>query len=205
MEMSWLYLVLCVGAVICAYRAMRTTRILVATLYLACISAIVSIMLYMLKAYQVAAIELSVGAGLVTVLLVYAISVIGDDAYDPASIIPKPLAIVVTLAAALLMGVLALPLVGLSGGGDAATAIVSMRSVLWQQRALDVWIQMVLIFSGVMGMLGLLAEGKSRQRSGLHTLTEIKGQVPQSQEYVQANQTSLAEKTAPQASPEGKA
>ncbi len=205
MEISWLYLVLCVGAIVCAYRAMRTTRILVATLYLACISAIVSIMLYMLKAYQVAAIELSVGAGLVTVLLVYAISVIGDDAYDPASLIPKPLAIVVSLAAALLLAGLALPLVGITGGGDEATATVSMRSVLWQQRVLDVWIQMVLIFSGVMGMLGLLAEGKSRQRSGLHTLTEVMGQVPQSQEYIQADQPRLAEKTPPQASPEGKA
>jgi hypothetical protein len=31
---------------------------------------------------------------------------------------------------------------------------------LWQQRVLDVWIQMVLIFAGVLGILGLLAEGK---------------------------------------------
>jgi hypothetical protein len=32
---------------------------------------------------------------------------------------------------------------------------------LWEQRVLDVWIQMVLIFAGVLGILGLLAEGKS--------------------------------------------
>jgi hypothetical protein len=30
--------------------------------------------------------------------------------------------------------------------------------VLWQQRALDVWVQMVLMFAGVLGVLGLLAE-----------------------------------------------
>ena len=45
---------------------------------------------------------------------------------------------------------------------------------------------MVLIISGVMGMLGILAEGKTRQRSGLHTLVEVRGQVPQSEEYIQA-------------------
>jgi hypothetical protein len=30
--------------------------------------------------------------------------------------------------------------------------------VLWGTRVLDVWIQIVLIFSGVMGVLGLLSE-----------------------------------------------
>jgi hypothetical protein len=29
---------------------------------------------------------------------------------------------------------------------------------LWQSRVLDVWIQIALIFSGVMGVLGLLSE-----------------------------------------------
>jgi hypothetical protein len=29
---------------------------------------------------------------------------------------------------------------------------------LWESRVLDVWIQIVLIFSGVMGVLGLLSE-----------------------------------------------
>ena len=31
-------------------------------------------------------------------------------------------------------------------------------AALWQNRVLDVWIQIVLIFSGVMGVLGLLSE-----------------------------------------------
>jgi hypothetical protein len=30
--------------------------------------------------------------------------------------------------------------------------------ILWQQRVLDVWIQIALIFSGVLGVLGLLSE-----------------------------------------------
>ena len=110
MENQWLFLVLVVGAILCAYRMMVSTRILVATLYLACISALVSIMLYLLGGTQVAAIELSVGAGLVTVLLVYAISVVGDDALDPASIVPKPLAMISVLAAAVFLAWLAIPI-----------------------------------------------------------------------------------------------
>ena len=178
----WLFIGLIAGAFFCSYRMIASTRILVSALYLACISALVSILLYLLGGKQVAAIELSVGAGLVTVLLVYAISVVGDDALDPASIVPKPLAIFVVLVSAVLLAGLALPI----GVASSPLPAISMQSVLWEQRVLDLWIQMILIISGVMGMLGILAEGKSRQRSGLHTLVEVRGQVPQSEEYVQA-------------------
>ena len=187
MDNMWLFMILVIASILCAYRMMVSTRILVATIYLACISALVAIMLFMLGGTQVAAIELSVGAGLVTVLLVYAISVVGDDALDPASIIPKPLAMIVVLAAAVLLAWLAIPL-GINLSPEPA---VSMQVALWEQRVLDLWIQMVLIISGVMGMLGILAEGKSRQRSGLHTLVEVRGQVPQSAEYIQARAVAM--------------
>jgi uncharacterized MnhB-related membrane protein len=189
MENAWLYLILVLGAILCAYRMIVSTRILVSTIYLACISACVSIMLYLLGGTQVAAIELSVGAGLVTVLLVYAISVVGDDAIDPASIVPKPLAMIAVLASAVLLAVLAVPV----WINAEPVQVIPMQVVLWEQRVLDLWIQMVLIISGVMGMLGILAEGKSRQRSGLHTLVEVRGQVPQSEEYIQAKVGGLAD------------
>lgn len=64
------YVLLLVGAIFCAYRAIVSKRILTSTIYLACISALVSAVLYLLGAPQVAVMELSVGAGLVTVLLV---------------------------------------------------------------------------------------------------------------------------------------
>src|SRR5215216_1447269 len=80
------------GAIVCAYRAIVAKRILSATIYLACISALISAVLFLVGATQVAVMELSVGAGLVTVLLVFAVSVVGDDAVDPPSIITKPLA-----------------------------------------------------------------------------------------------------------------
>lgn len=152
--------ILVVGAVICAYRAMTEARILSATIYLACVSAAVAMMLYLLGAYQIAVIELSVGAGLVTVLLVYAISVVGDDATDPGPVIPRPVAVGLALLTAVMLGYMAysLPSKVLAG------RVPPLIRALWEQRVLDVWIQMVLIFAGVLGILGLLAEGKQAHR-----------------------------------------
>jgi len=151
---SLYYLLLSLGAAFCAYRAMISHHLLPSALYLACVSALATVMLYMLGAHEVAVIELSVGAGLVTVLLVYALSVIGEDTFDPASIIPKPFAFLLVAAIALLVGWMAYPLVT----QPAVNGKVLLADVLWKQRALDVWVQVALIFSGVMGVLGLLSE-----------------------------------------------
>jgi len=148
------YAVFLMGAVFCAYRAIVAKRILTATIYLACISALVSATLYLLGAAQVAVMELSVGAGLVTVLLVYALSVVGDDAMDPASVIPKPLAFCLVGLVAAILGWMAFPAIRTT----AAVGEFELANALWQNRVLDVWIQIALIFSGVMGVLGLLSE-----------------------------------------------
>jgi uncharacterized MnhB-related membrane protein len=147
-------------AVFCAYRAMIARRILNATLYLACISASVATVLYLLGAQEVAVIELSVGAGLVTVLLVYALSVVGEDAIDPKSIVWKPLAFV--MAAGVMIGLLGLayPM----AEGQTSVGTVRLATVLWEQRGLDVWIQIGLIFSGVLGILGLIAESAAPKK-----------------------------------------
>ena len=155
---SMQYAVLLLGAIFCAYRAIVAKRILSATIYLACISALTSAILYLLGAAQVAVMELSVGAGLVTVLLVYALSVVGDDAMDPASVIPKPLAFAVVGLTAVLLGWMAYP--ALQSTVEAGSS--NLAAILWQDRVLDVWIQIALIFSGVMGVLGLLSEQPPR-------------------------------------------
>jgi uncharacterized MnhB-related membrane protein len=156
------YSVILLGAVFCAYRAILAKRILSATIYLACISALTSAILYLLGAAQVAVMELSVGAGLVTVLLVYALSVVGDDAMDSASVIPKPLAFTLVGLTTVLLGWMAYPAIPSFIERESLTLAIS----LWQSRVLDVWIQIVLIFSGVMGVLGLLSEktpGRSQE------------------------------------------
>ena len=154
--------VILLGAVFCAYRAIVAKRILSATIYLACISALTSAILYLLGAAQVAVMELSVGAGLVTVLLVYALSVVGDDAMDPASVVPKPIAFALVGMTAVLLGWMVYPAIPAYFEHGSMTLAIS----LWQSRVLDVWIQIALIFSGVMGVLGLLSEkapGRSQE------------------------------------------
>ncbi len=158
------YFLLLAGAIFCAYRATVSKRILSSTLYLACISALTSVVIFMLGATQVAVMELSVGAGLVTVLMVYALSVVGEDALDPASMIPKPLALGLVGAVTILLGWMVYPAIQVT----IATGDVDLASVLWQSRVLDVWIQIVLIFSGVMGVLGLLSERTPVQTEEVH-------------------------------------
>ncbi len=157
------YLLLTVGITLFAFRAIRTERILFSTFYLACVSAITAILLYHLGAHQVAVIELSVGAGLVTVLLLYAISVVGTDATDVGQAIPWPVAAGVGALTAVLLGwmVVTMPTKPI------LAMVPPLAGALWSQRVLDVWIQMVLIFAGVLGILGLLAEAHvAKQAAG---------------------------------------
>jgi uncharacterized MnhB-related membrane protein len=163
------YIFLGLGAAFCAYRAMISKHLLPSALYLACVSALATITLYLLGAHEVAVIELSVGAGLVTVLLVYALSVIGEDTLDPASIIPKPLAFLLVVAIGALVIWMAYPLTIHQN----ANGKVLLADVLWKQRALDVWVQIALIFSGVMGVLGLLSEKAHQQKRQIHEVHVI--------------------------------
>jgi len=162
------YGLLILGAVFFAYRAIVTTRILSATIYLACISALVSCVLYLLGAAQVAVMELSVGAGLVTVLLVYAVSVVGDDTFDAPSVVPKPLAFGMVGLIVLLLGWMAYPAIPAYFEHGSLSLAIS----LWETRVLDVWIQIALIFSGVMGVLGLLSETVPGRSGELQLLSE---------------------------------
>jgi NADH:ubiquinone oxidoreductase subunit 6 (subunit J) len=148
------------GAVVCAIQAIRATRLLVSALWLAGVSALVAIALYRLGAQQVAVVELSVGAGLVTVLFVFAISIAGDDAMEARPLIPIPLALGMVVFFAALLGWMVLPITEVS-----ATAVeLPFASVVWGDRALDVLLQVVMIFTGVLCLLGLLSEGKVSAR-----------------------------------------
>ena len=148
------YALLVLAACVCAYRMARAASLLSVNLWLAATSALIAALVYALGAPEVAVIELSVGAGLVTVLFVFAFSVIGELTLDARSMVPRWLAGALALAAVALLGWFLLPL------GDPAPAVAgaSFGETLWQARGLDVLVQVVLIFSGVLGVLGLLAE-----------------------------------------------
>ena len=152
-------LLLVLTALLFGLQALRAKRLLVAALWLAGVSLLVSILLYRLGAVETAVIELSVGAGLVTVLFVFAIAIAGEDAMTGRSIVPRLLGWLLFIAVAALLGWLTLPI----QPTDLEIVEAPFAVVLWQERGLDVLVQIGLIFAGVLGILGLLSEPASER------------------------------------------
>ena len=146
---------LVLGVLFCGVQAIRGTRLLLAALWLAGVSSLTAIWLYRLGAYEVAVIELSVGAGLVTILFVFAIALAGEGGMGLPTIVPRWLAGVMVLGGLVAVAWLLWPIVGTE-----VTALVEppFAIMLWERRGLDVLVQIGLIFAGVLGVLGLLGE-----------------------------------------------
>ena len=138
----------------CGVMAVHARRLLSSALWLAAVSAFLAILLYRLGAFEVAVIELSVGAGLVTVLFVFAINIAGEESIGLPAVVPRGLAWLLCLAPLAVIGALILPVTSAGAPVVGATFV----NVLWKDRALDVVVQVVLIYAGVLGLLGLLAE-----------------------------------------------
>lgn len=150
-------LVLTGAVLLFALGAFRARHLLSAALWLAAVSALLAILFYRLGAAQVAVIELSVGAGLVTVLFVFAISVAGDERLPVRSLIPWPLALFLALLPVALLAGVVLPLSEV----EETVAEPPLAEILWEARGLDMVVQIVIIFSGVLGLLGMLAEARA--------------------------------------------
>jgi uncharacterized MnhB-related membrane protein len=147
-------LLLVAAAVVAALMASRSARLLSSALWLAAVSALLSVVFFGLGARQVAVIELSVGAGLVTLLFIFAINLAGESSRPPAAVVPSWLAAVVAALVPVLLAALAV----FEAVAAPVEANIGFSAMLWQQRGLDVLVQIVLIFAGVLGLLGLLAE-----------------------------------------------
>jgi uncharacterized MnhB-related membrane protein len=155
-----LYFLPLVLAVICAIQAIRAARLLTGVLCLAGVSVFLSIAFYLMGAREVAVIELSVGAGLVTVLLVFAIAISGEEAIKARAFVPLPLAAGLIALSILILGWLILP----TQSATSPSAESSFATVLWEHRGLDALLQIGLIFAGVLAVLGLLSETKRPSR-----------------------------------------
>lgn len=146
--------ILIIGAVLCALQAILTRRLIRAALWLAGVSALISLVLYQIGAHEAAVIELSVGAGLVTILFVFGISIAGEDAMDAPSVAPRFLSSGLALLLVALLVWFILPVEHLTP----PQPDVSFSTMLWERRGLDMLVQIGLIFAGVLGVLGLLAD-----------------------------------------------
>ena len=149
-----LYILLVLMMIVCAIQAIRTKSLLTSALWLAGVSALISLTLYTLGAAQVAVIELSVGAGLVTVLFVFAINIASDEEPNKKPVLPTWLSWGLAGLVVILLAWLALPVEGLG----VPSPELAFTGVLWEQRGLDVMVQIVLIFAAVLGLLNILGE-----------------------------------------------
>ena len=143
---------------LCAVQAIRSERLLVSALWLAGCSALLGVALALLGAPEVGVIELSVGAGLVTVIFVFAISIAGEEPAAYRSVVPRSLAWVLMTLFFLLLVLLVVPRLVAPALAPQSQSVV--RAV-WEMRALDTLLQVTLIFCGVLGSLGLLAEPRA--------------------------------------------
>lgn len=150
-------LLVAIAAIVGAVQAIRAGRLLGSALWLAGVSALVALSFFLLGAPQVAVIELSVGAGLVTVLFVFSIGIAGDEPIETRSVVPRLVGVVLALSAAALAATFILP----EAATRTRTGELPFADVMWGARWLDVMLQLVLIFSGVLGVLSLLTEGEA--------------------------------------------
>lgn len=154
--MTILNIILGLATLICAVQAIRSGRLLISAIWLAGASALTALIMYTLGAQQVAVIELSVGAGLVTVLFVFAINISGEEVFKPAGLVSKPLAGAIALLAA---GLLIWYTFQVPAATAGAGFLLPFNTVLWEVRGIDIVLQGILVFAGVLAVLGLMAEG----------------------------------------------
>jgi len=153
--MTILNVILGLATLVCAVQAIRSGRLLISAIWLAGASALTALIMYLLGAYQVAVIELSVGAGLVTVLFVFAINISGEEVFKPARLVSKPLAGAIALLAAGLLIWFTLQTPSATAGSG---ILLPFSTVLWETRGIDIVLQGILVFAGVLAVLGLMAE-----------------------------------------------
>jgi uncharacterized MnhB-related membrane protein len=151
-----------IGMLVCAIMAVRTQKLLISALWLAGASALVALWMYILGAYQIAVIELSVGAGLVTVLFVFAINIAGEGAVQAREMLPRWVSWGLVIVSVGLLAFLTLS----SSTAALTPAALDFKTAFWESRSADVLLQIVIIFAGALGILGLLAEGKTHSTKG---------------------------------------
>jgi len=163
----YLDIVMLVLMVAGAFWAVMASNLLKAAIGLAVTSAILAVIMFRLDAPLAAVFELSVCAGLITVVFISVISLtrppVGTEGGEGKINILRRFAFLplVVLIAAVALGMLSFKpdfssLLAQSPEGD-------MRLVLWGQRQLDLFGQVVVLLAGIFGVVVLFKErGKQK-------------------------------------------
>jgi NADH:ubiquinone oxidoreductase subunit 6 (subunit J) len=152
-----------IGICICGFQVIQTKNLTQSAMWLAMASALVSWLMYLLGAQMLAVIELSVGAGVVTILLVFAINIVGNEQEIKKPFIPQPLALFIIVSAVIMIAGLLLPTDNvLNQFGQSAD---QLSLALWEDRFLDTILQIILIFTCVLGVLSLMEKRDSHKET----------------------------------------
>jgi NADH:ubiquinone oxidoreductase subunit 6 (subunit J) len=160
-------------AAFCALRALHASRLLLAATWLAGVSASTAVVLFLLGSQEIAIIELNIGAGLVTVLFVFAISMAGDESIRARPLVPRMLAAGLGV---LLIVVLVTTLFMLSAPTTVEAAEGTLGTALWHQRSADLMLHVAIIYAGLLGVMGLISQAPEAKATEPHPL-ETAGEV----------------------------
>lgn len=163
-----IFIVLLLGMIVFAVLAVMIRNLLKAAIALAITSAVLSAVMFMMKSPLAAVFELSVCAGLITVVFISAISMTKPSTDEEMVVKRKerirrfiylPIAVTVVFIAALW---LAWPNIDLSQFIKETASTLSVQEVLWNNRQIDVLGQIVMILAGVFGVVVLFKEREAK-------------------------------------------
>ena len=165
-------IILLTGLVGSALFCVLLNDLLKASIAMAVLSAILAIIMFALNADLAAALELSVCAGLITVIVVSAISMTRMRTEEENKARAKerrrrfaflPVILIVALCAALFIFWPDLNSSILKTGPEAADGIISGSETLWEKRLVDLLGQVVIVLAGVFGILIFFKEDKEKK------------------------------------------
>ncbi|AKL97413.1 hypothetical protein [Endomicrobium proavitum] len=165
MDTPLIHIILLALTVIFAVLAVVRTRVVRAAIMLASISIVVTLILFLLKSPLAAIFELSVCAGLITVIFISVISLTnpltqkerGDarvGMYKKFVFLPILVAVCAAAFVLLAKEINYVPL------PSEAIADASARKVLWETRQFDLLGQIIIILTGVFGVVVLFKDNK---------------------------------------------
>lgn len=160
--MTILYALIAAALILSAFQALRTKSLLASALWLAATSGLVSLLMYLLGSSGIAVVELSVGAGLVTVLFVFVISMTGSDDVAGKPLFPQWLAVLLVFCSFGTLGFIWITN-GFSGVVLHTEPADILADTIWVDRQLDLYIQAALIITGVLGLMMLLAPSVAKK------------------------------------------
>ncbi len=149
-------ILLLVSLVVCAILCIVRPNLIKAAIWMAVVSAILSLVMFLMGAHLAAAFELSVCAGLIPVIFISASSMTKINSREEQAEKDKerkrrfvllPI-LLVTLGTALLFVVwphVSTLLVGVASGTDTATT----QQILWEKRQIDLVGQIIIVLLGV--------------------------------------------------------